>query len=235
MSWLSDDSIPSFNLATDRTVPRLMTATEPADEDAYRLDYRFLVAVDLEGFSNLSTRAQRAAQSVLHRALNEAAKRADLDRGTWSRQVGGDGELAVLPSETNGIRLLADFPRELATVLADVNAQRSTEPRIRVRIAIHHGTLSPGCLGPVGQAPIVVSRLLDSVLLRRELKQRSEADLVLIVSDSIYRDIVETQLGGLEPATFRRVVVRAKSMTYPAYIQRMDAVAAEHLPCAQQG
>jgi class 3 adenylate cyclase len=197
-----------------------MISPAETDDRAGRLDYRFLVAVDLEGFSKLSTREQRSVQSGLHWALNEAASQADLDREAWLRQVGGDGELAVLPTDTDGVRLVADFPRRLAQVLTAVNDERHPEPRIRVRVAIHHGTLTSGCLGPVGRAPIVVSRLLDSSLLRRELAQRTEADLALIVSASLYGDVIETQLGGLDPSAFHRVVARVKGRAYPAYIYR---------------
>lgn len=197
-----------------------MTELALADDDAERLDYRFLVAVDLEGFSALSTKEQRAVQATLHRALNNAANMAGLDRGAWLRQVGGDGELSVLPPETDPVRLVAVFPERLVEVLAEANASRHPAPRIRVRVAIHHGTLASGCLGPVGRAPITVSRLLDSGSLRRELARRTEADLALIVSDSLYNDVIETQLGGLQPAAFRRVVVRAKNRSYPAYIQQ---------------
>ncbi|WP_141582322.1 hypothetical protein [Actinomadura sp. WMMA1423] len=197
-----------------------MTELALADDDAQRLDYRFLVAVDLEGFSALSTKDQRAVQAALHGALDDAATLAGLDRSAWLRQVGGDGELSVLPAETDPVRLVAVFPERLADVLAHVNAARHPEPRIRVRVAIHHGTLASGCLGPVGRAPIIVSRLLDSGSLRRELARRTDTNLALIVSDSLYNDVIETQLGGLQPGAFRRVVVRAKKISYPAYIQQ---------------
>jgi len=189
------------------------------DDGGERLDYRYLVAVDMQGFSRLSTRDQMAVQSVLHQALDEAADQAQLNRQSWQRQAGGDGELAILPAETDGLRLVADFPRELAAVLTATNAERRKQPRIRVRLAIHHGTLTPGCLGPVGQAPIVVSRLLDAGILRRVLVRHPSLDLALIVSASLYADVIETRLSGLDPSAFYRVRVRAKGAVYPAYIQ----------------
>ncbi|MGH3381512.1 MAG: hypothetical protein ACRDP6_42960 [Actinoallomurus sp.] len=189
------------------------------DHDGERLDYRYLVAVDLAGFSKLSTRDQMAVQSVLHQVLDKAADHAQLNRQSWQRQAGGDGELAILPAETDGLRLVADFPRELAEVLTATNAERRDRPRIRVRLAIHHGTLTPGCLGPVGQAPIVISRLLDAAILRRVLVRHPGLDLALIVSASLHADVIESQLSGLDPSEFYRVRVRAKGVVYPAYIK----------------
>lgn len=190
----------------------------PGGGDLEQLDYRFLVAVDIEGFSKHHARAQMEIQRDLDRALNEAASAAGLNRETWERQVGGDGELAVLPTDTDGLRLVALFPRELTRALRKVNQERSTEPRIRVRVAIHHGTLAQGSFGPVGLAPIVISRLLDAEVLRQALTQRAGEDLVLIVSASLYTDIIETRFAGLDPAEFYPVEVHAKDVVYPSYI-----------------
>lgn len=184
-----------------------------------RLAYRFVVGVDVEGFSKRSALDQVKTQADLSRALETAAAEADLDRSAWHRQVAGDGELAVLPPNTDGLRLIAAYPQALARALAQVNASRPPELRVRVRLAMHHGTLAAGPFGPVGQAPIVVSRLLDSQILRKELL-RADEDVALIVSASIYDDVVETRLDGLEPRRFCSVEVKAKSARYGAYIYR---------------
>ncbi|MBW8485662.1 hypothetical protein [Actinomadura parmotrematis] len=182
-----------------------------------RLSFRFVVGVDVAGFSPLCAADQAEVQRDLARALDEAATGAGLERTQWVRQVAGDGELAFLPSDTDVLRLVGAFPRELERALADVNAQRT--PRLRVRFALHHGTLMDGPFGPVGSAPIVAARLLDAQVLRDELA-RGGADLALIVSRRIYDDIVQTGLEGLDPAVFEPVDVRAKGRAFPAYIRR---------------
>ncbi|GAA2414186.1 hypothetical protein GCM10010191_25130 [Actinomadura vinacea] len=183
-----------------------------------RLTYHFLVAVDIEGFSTLSAAQQKRIQADLHTVLENAAEAAGLDRNSWLRQVGGDGELAILPSETDGLRLLVAYPRALAMALARVNRRRAR--RLRLRLSMHHGPLSDGVFGAVGRAPIVVSRLVDADVLRQELRDRPRLDLVLIMSGSLYSDVVETEFGGLDPSEFHRVDVHAKGVTYPAYIHR---------------
>lgn len=182
-----------------------------------RLTYHFLVAVDIEGFSKLSAAQQKRTQADLHAVLQDAAEAAGLDRSRWLRQVGGDGELAILPSETDGLRLLVAYPRALAAAIARLNRRRGR--RLRIRLSMHHGPLSDGVFGAVGRAPIVVSRLVDAEVLREELRGNPGLDLVLIVSGSLYSDIVETEFGGLDPSAFRPVEVRAKGVTYPAYIR----------------
>lgn len=197
------------------------TATDSSDTSHVaplrdRLTYHFLVAVDIEGFSRLTAAQQKRAQSDLRTVLESSAQAAGLDRRAWLRQVGGDGELAILPSETDGLRLLVAYPRELAVAIARVN--RRCSQRIRIRVSIHHGPLSDGFFGPVGRAPITVARLVDAEVLREELRGNPDLDLVLIVSASLYSDIVETEFGGLDPKEFRPVEVHAKGAAYPAYI-----------------
>jgi class 3 adenylate cyclase len=180
------------------------------------LAYRYLTAVDVEGFSCLNALDQLQLLNDLGQVLDIAATRVSLDRALWQVQERGDGELAVLPPDTDGPRLIADYPRELADALSEVNSERRS--RLRIRMAIHHGTLVQSRFGPVGQGPIVVSRLLDSDELRKYLAQRAELDVVLIVSASLYSDVIETRLHHLDPAQFARADVLVKGRSYPAYI-----------------
>ncbi len=180
------------------------------------LTYRYLTAVDIEGFSFLHALDQMQMQDDLGQVLDIAATRVGLDRALWQVQDRGDGELAILPPDTDGLRLIADYPRELGDALNKVNSQRLN--RLRIRLAIHHGTLVQGRFGPVGQGPIVVSRLLDSDELRKYLAQRTELNLVLIVSASLHDDVIETRLRHLDPAQFARTDILVKGKSYPAYI-----------------
>lgn len=185
-----------------------------------RLAYHYLAAVDIEGFSSLHALDQLQMQADLGQVLDVAAARAGLDRAVWQVQERGDGELAVLPPDTDGPRLIADYPRELTGALSTLNRERRR--RLRIRVAIHHGTLVRGRFGPVGQGPVVVSRLLDSDELRGYLAQRTELDLVLMVSASLHHDVIETCLRRLDPAEFVCADVHAKGRPYPAYIHCAD-------------
>jgi hypothetical protein len=101
--------------------------------------------------------------------------------------------------------------------IREVNKERRR--RLRIRVAIHHGTLAQGQFGAVGQGPIVVSRMLDSDELRKYLAQRTELDLVLIVSACLFHDVIETRFHQLEPAEFKSAEVRIKGICYPSYIR----------------
>jgi hypothetical protein len=184
------------------------------------LEFRFLVAIDVEGFSRRGAAQQALAQDDLERAVTQAALEAGLDRRCWYRQPRGDGELAVLPEGTDGLSLVSDYPRRLAATVAAVNQAADRGPRLRVRMAIHHGAVAPGRFGygPVGLAPIVISRLVDAEIVRRQLRQRSDLDVALIVSATVYDEVIQSRLHGLHPEAFHRTLVRVKGISYVGYV-----------------
>jgi hypothetical protein len=181
------------------------------------LALRFLVAVDVEGFSQRSAAEQARAQDDLESAMTNAAANAGLDRARWYRQPRGDGEIAVLPQGVNGLSLAAEYPRKLASRVADVNLA-NVGPRLRVRLAIHHGAVAPGRLGPVGTALIAISRLVDADVVRQQLRQRRNIDIALIVSATVYDEVIQSRLHDLDPEAFRRVIIRAKGISYVGYL-----------------
>jgi len=193
---------------------------ESGSHDVKRLEFRFLVATDVEGFSRRSAAEQAQAQDDLERAVARAALEAGLDRQRWYRQPRGDGELAVLPEGTDGLSLVSDYPRRLAATIAAVNRDGDRRPRLRVRIAIHHGAVAPGRFGygPVGTAPIVISRLVDAEIVRQQLRQHGNLDIALIVSATVYDEVIQSRLHGLHPEAFHRTIVRVKGISAVGYV-----------------
>ena len=185
--------------------------------DLESLAFRFLVAVDVAGFSQRSVAEQARAQDDLEIAMTQAAASVGLERERWYRQPRGDGELAVLPQGVNGLSLVADYPGRLASSIADVN-RKNRGPRLRLRVAIHHGAVMPGRFGPVGTSLIAISRLVDAAATRQQLRQRSDIDISLIVSAAVYDEVIQSRLHNLDPEAFRRVLVRAKGIPYVGYL-----------------
>jgi hypothetical protein len=177
------------------------------------LVYGLVVAVDIENFSRLDTLDQSMVQARLSQVLDLAAARACLDRKKWYRQLRGDGELAVLPPDTDVAWVVADFTHHITRELMDCG-----RPRLRLRISMHHSTLTAGDFGPVGDAPIIACRLLDARATCRALAAEADSDAVIVVSQQLYRDVVATRFHGLRPERFRPMHVSAKGTTYTGYI-----------------
>jgi hypothetical protein len=182
------------------------------------LAFRFLVAVDAEGFSRCCAAEQASIQNDLDRALGTTAEALGMDRDHWDCQPRGDGELAELPLISDGLSLVADFPRLLAAVISEINATRVAGPRLRVRMAIHHGAVSPGPFGSIGPAPVLVTRLVDAGVVRQQLRRQPDRDLALIVSAAVHDEVVKTRFHGLCPEAFSRVTVQAKGLAYVGYL-----------------
>ncbi|QXJ20380.1 hypothetical protein AGRA3207_001080 [Actinomadura graeca] len=185
----------------------------------HQLVYRLLLAVDIQGYSKRDVREQLLAQRQLSDALDRAARGVGLDRAQWDKQVGGDGELATLPEGVDPAPVAGDFAIGLAEALREVNGEAAGgRGRLRVRLALHHGTLMAGPFGPAGDAPIVVQRLLDAGPLRRLLAEDAHRDLAYVVSDSLFEDVVQTGFCALSPRAFQPIKVTAKGAVFRGYI-----------------
>ncbi|MEU4824003.1 hypothetical protein ACLQ2P_32455 [Actinomadura citrea] len=191
------------------------------------LVYRLLLAVDLEKYSHLDAQRQLAAQKDLRRLLNGCARRTGLRTGGWYRQPGGDGELVVMPAGVDIPHVVGAFTSDLERALAELNRERPT--RLRMRLALHHGTVIEGPLGPAGDAPVVVSRLLDAAPLREHLSEHQDRDLALVVSDTLYKDVVGSGFCALKPSEFFRLEVTVKEKPYSGYIHHADRMPPDRL------
>jgi hypothetical protein len=186
------------------------------------LAFRFLVAVDAEGFSRCCAAEQAIIQYDLARALSIAAEALGMNRDHWNCQPRGDGELAELPLNIDGLSLVANFPRQLASVISETNAARVAGPRLRVRMGIHHGAVYPGPFGSVGPAPVLVTRLIDAGVVRQQLRGQPDRDLALIVSAAVHSEVIQSRFHGLTPEAFNRVAVQAKGLAYVGYLYQGD-------------
>ncbi len=182
---------------------------------------RLLLSVDATGYGRRHDRAQLSLQSRLLTVLDHAAAHASLDRDRWERQPAGDGELAVLPADASEIAVIDDFTARLAQALRDENEDFRADRRLRLRLALHQGLVSPASNGWAGQGIVAVSRTVDSVPVRLALQQ-SEADLVVALSRSLYTDVVRQFLTARHPEDFREVRVESKEFVDTAWLWISD-------------
>ena len=92
------------------------------------------------------------------------------------------------------------------------------EARLRLRLAVHHGVAMPADNGCSGQGVIAVSRLVDGVPVKGALALVPEAHLAVVLSERVFRDTVAQRHTALRASDFRRVIVRNKQFTEPAYL-----------------
>jgi hypothetical protein len=159
--------------------------TEPGGNGVRRM----CIAVDLEHYSRRTDAGQIEAQRAMSRLVHEAAARGGLDRAQWHTQDRGDGELALLPPGIDEAHVITSLWRELGEGLHRYNRHANAAARLRMRVAVHEGQTYIADSGFAGDAINTVCRLCDSTAAKDALSG-AEGDLVLIVSDRIFFDVI---------------------------------------------
>jgi hypothetical protein len=180
---------------------------------------RVVVSVDMESYSKRNNMLQHRAQSTFKQIMEDATKETGLARTDWLTQQAGDGELGILPSGTRE-RTVLGLVLVLDRMLREHNQGLAPEARVRLRVAVHQGLVHlDGANGFPGQPVVDVSRLVDSPQLKEVLRAFPGANVALIVSDSIYREVVE-QYSDLRPEQFAQVTasIPEKGFSTPAWI-----------------
>jgi tetratricopeptide (TPR) repeat protein len=182
------------------------------------------VTVDIEKWSKRLVPEQLKAQQVLIEVLEEACEHARLDRRLWARQSTGDGEVAVLPTGIDEATAIADLIREMATALKQANRFLNDTSRIRLRMAIGSGLTFQSEGGFAGQVVIECCRLLDSAPVRDALTDYPMADLALIVSEDLYREVIVHDFRDLRSSDFWQVKaeIEGKGFSKDAWVYVSD-------------
>jgi hypothetical protein len=179
--------------------------------------HRTFVAIDIEGFNRPEwqdpVRARLRAE--LHSTLREAFERAGVAAERYVVSDLGDGMLVLIDPAVSKVTLLDPFLHELEAGLRDYN--RGASAQLRLRIVLHAGEILPDSHGWTGAALNHAFRLLGDDQLRAALAATS-GQVALIVSEPIYRAVVEHEWRGIQKSEYQRVIVTVKETTAPAWI-----------------
>ncbi|MGA5763681.1 hypothetical protein [Nonomuraea bangladeshensis] len=179
---------------------------------------RLIMAVDAEGYGRGDDLRHDSIQSGLAQVMDRGARETGLRRDTWTRQEAGDGEVIVLPDGEPELRVIDDLIRRVRKALHDYNRERRDDARLRIRVALGHGVVKRGAMGFVGQVVVTTCRLLDAKAARAALKANPRADLVLILTDRLYEDVVRQLHTSYRPESFTRLEVPTKERTEIAWM-----------------
>ncbi|MCT9112817.1 hypothetical protein N4G69_45980 [Streptomyces mirabilis] len=179
---------------------------------------KLLLAVEADAYGRSDALTQHEFQEAITRLLGEAADTAQLDRSRWMTQVGGDSLFTVLPESVSEAALVDTFMRVLDARLRAFNHDRVRQARLRLRAAVHFGSVASDANGFVGRAPLEIGRILHCGALRTALAQSPDACLAVGVSATVFHDVVREAYTTLRADEFRRVDVEAKEYRGEAWI-----------------
>ncbi|MEV1117220.1 hypothetical protein AB0I91_19285 [Actinosynnema sp. NPDC049800] len=196
------------------------------------LHYTIMV-LDVDRYGDPSrTDAHRAAvHDGLNRAVRGAFAEASVRWDSCEWQDGGDGALILIPAATSKVVVLDRVVRHLADRLREHNEVSAAAARIRLRLCLHAGDVRRTEYGVVSSAIILVSRLLDSAVLREECRN-SPKPVTLAVTDAFYNDVVR-HYPPAEPGRFRKFPFTVKEADATAWLKaahRFAPSASEPVP-----
>jgi len=163
--------------------------------------YRGILGIDIERFSRPEwTDPIRARlRSRIHRLVDDALARAQIDPTSTARSDTGDGLWLLAGAQVPTTRLLHPLATSLASGLVDDNQQVPGSERIRLRVVVHAGELLQDSHGHTGQSWNHAARLLNADATRAVLAANPGATVVLVVSDLLYDGVVRHAYQGINP------------------------------------
>lgn len=181
--------------------------------------HRTIMAVDVAGYSNpMRTLDHQAAvhdgfYGILHSSLADVGVPWD---GCLVENA-GDGAMIQLPPGAAKAGLVAELPDRIVAGLRRHNAIHAAEASIQLRVALHAGEVRPASHGSISQAVILTARLLDAAGAKEALRQ-SGAPLALVVSESLFREVVE-QDAAADAGSYRPIPVDLKGSTTMGWLR----------------
>lgn len=228
-----------FTVRLPVPVPTLPVAEQPAPSMARRpapsyghgagaasrfTEIRMGFGVDVVGYSDRDAPGRSALQRRLDRLLREVLGDLGFDLAQVDHQRNGDGMNVVLPLRTDVTRALPGLVNSAAVRLRQDN-DRHTD-RMRLRMACDVGTFTAGANGYEGEAVLDFCRLLDSPPLRDALAPHRNAELGVLVSTFLYRQVLALGYPGLDPGDFTRVTAVVKRFQADAWLYTSPAAGA---------
>jgi len=155
--------------------------------------YRSIVALDMEGSTELRDLVKAELRRALYDFVDQALKAAGIREQHREPMIDrGDGMLILIRPDDDVPKtvLLNRLIPELTELLAEFNAPRDRAAGLlRVRAVVHAGEVNHDGKGFFGRALDVAFRLLDSPRLKKLLKETT-SPLILVVSQDIFSGTV---------------------------------------------
>jgi class 3 adenylate cyclase len=185
--------------------------------------HRTLLVLDIVGFAHprRTDPARLRLREELFELLHQTLAAAGVDPEHAPRVDLGDGVIVLLDPRVAATRVVEAVTGRLAASLAARNRRSPGAERLRLRIALHRGEVLIDPHGFVGGALIEASRLSNAAALREQL-DATAADLTLIVSDQMWRQLTGPHHEPLGPGGYQPVSVSTPDVTTRAWIHVPD-------------
>jgi class 3 adenylate cyclase len=153
-----------------------------------------------------------------YQLLDYALDAATIEVKETYRADTGDGVLLLVTAAVSTNRLLYPLIPVLAERLAAANKAAAPSERLRLRLVVHAGRVIKDSHGYTSEAINHASRLLDAQAGRAILDAVPQAQVVLLVSEQIYQDVVKHGFEGIDPDGYQPVQLQNKETETRAWV-----------------
>ncbi|QMU74573.1 hypothetical protein GXW83_01000 [Streptacidiphilus sp. PB12-B1b] len=164
--------------------------------------HRWIMVLDVEGFSTRLDPPQGMLREEMYRVLDESQAEAGLAAGDLDVEDRGDGALLVARPDLPPRLLAGRFVRALHDVLLERSQGTDSGYGLRLRLSMHQGLASPDPRGWSGDAVNMAFRLVDCEPLRTALRSAVGSPLVFAVSDTVFHDVIRHGYRSIDPAGY---------------------------------
>jgi hypothetical protein len=154
-----------------------------------------IIAVDVAGSGSRPNRLTLQMREDLRQIIIGVLAKQGISWNSIHHDDTGDGLRLLLPPDQPAIRALGPFVNELDAALRAHRMRANDAARLRLRVVAHHGLAYFDGGVWAGDALVLAARLLDAEPLRQALKDNPDANLALIVSEAIHKDVIVDEYG----------------------------------------
>jgi hypothetical protein len=160
-----------------------------------------MFAVDIASFGARDPDIQLYVRDALYRMVRAACDAGGVPWARCHREDRGDGILVLAPAGTSETALLDSLVTHLRTGIRTHNKAARPAAHIRLRVAVTAGYVTGDAYGVAGRTVIQLFRMLDSPALKTLFSEHG-GDFVLIVSPTLYQEVITYGRGMIDPESF---------------------------------
>ncbi|MEU8627346.1 hypothetical protein [Streptomyces sp. NPDC048669] len=175
--------------------------------DVAEARYELVISVDARRSGEYDDIEKTRMRARIYRVLETAFTHTKVARDSLHMEDRGDGVLVSVSGQVPVARLLGLWMVEVHEKLRDEN--RALRVPLGLRVGMHVGPVRHDDRGIAGRAVDLACRLADSTVAR-QLLDTEQADLVLVVSRSLYEDVVSGGGKFIEPARYSAARLKLK-------------------------
>lgn len=204
--WLDPAAVPRLIARVTPSEPALLQA--PPDNPA--TGHVWIATLRVEGLVSHRDPAQLSLRRAMFAAIRGAAADSRLDWAALSVKDEDDGLTLFVPSDVPPMRLAGPFLDHIQDGLKAAGTIHSAAHRLRLRMALHHGLVTPDETGWTGRAINTSRELVNAGPLHEALRRKPDALLAVLASEAFHRTVLSPGHRSINTDAFRPVVLSTR-------------------------